>query len=78
LSQSLTLPTTTTRVVGIPWMMFTNPITTIHVNRTANRPPMSSMAIGGCKSVDVVHLKGGHWEPIAIIAPILNKKWPLC
>jgi hypothetical protein len=32
LSQNLTLPITITRVVGILQMMFTNSITTIHVN----------------------------------------------
>jgi len=32
LNQNLTLLITITRVVGIPQMMFTNSITTIHVN----------------------------------------------
>jgi len=36
LNQSLALPTTSTRVVGTPQMVFTNPIMTIHVNRIAN------------------------------------------
>jgi hypothetical protein len=36
LSQSLTLPTAIIGIVGIPQMMFTNPIMTIHVNMTAN------------------------------------------
>jgi hypothetical protein len=34
LSQSSALPTSTTRVVGTPQMVFTNSITTIHVNMT--------------------------------------------
>jgi len=36
LSGSSALPTTTTRVVGMPQMVFTNPIMTTHVNRTTN------------------------------------------
>ncbi len=36
LSQSLTLPANIIGVVGIPQMMFTNPIMTIHVNRTTD------------------------------------------
>jgi hypothetical protein len=36
LSRSSTLPTTTTRVIGIPQMVFTNPITITHVNRTTD------------------------------------------
>jgi hypothetical protein len=36
LSQSSALPTTTTRVVGILQMVFTNMIITIHVNMIAD------------------------------------------
>jgi hypothetical protein len=36
LNGSLTLLTTTTRVVGTPQMVFTNPIMTTHVNRTVD------------------------------------------
>ncbi len=36
LSQSWTLPTSSTGVVGILQMVFTNLITTIHVNMTTN------------------------------------------
>jgi hypothetical protein len=43
LNRSSALPTTTIGVVGMPQMVFTNPITTIHVNKTANRPLMNSM-----------------------------------
>jgi hypothetical protein len=46
LSGSLTLPTTTTGVVGTPQMMFTDPIMTTHVNTIADWPPMSSTVIG--------------------------------
>jgi hypothetical protein len=36
LSGSSTLPIATIGVVGTPQMVFTNPIMTIHVNRTTN------------------------------------------
>jgi len=36
LSQSSALPTTTIGVIGMPQMVFTNPIMTIDVNKTAN------------------------------------------
>jgi hypothetical protein len=38
LNWSSALPTVTTRVVETFQMVFTNPIMTIHVNRTTNRP----------------------------------------
>jgi hypothetical protein len=60
LSRSSTLSTTTIKVVGIPQMVFTNPITTIHVNRTTYRPLMSSMIVGRYKNVDAMHLRGGY------------------
>ncbi len=74
LSRSLVLPTTTTGVVGIPQMVFTNPITTTHGNMILDRPLMSSMTVGGCKSVDVVHSRGGYLELITLIAPILDHR----
>jgi hypothetical protein len=55
LSRSLALPTSTTRVVGIPQIVFTNLIMTTHVNMTANRPLMSLMVVGGCRSADAMH-----------------------
>jgi hypothetical protein len=60
LSRSLTLPIVTTRVLGIPQMVFINLIMATHGNRTINQPLMSSMAIGGCKSADVMHSRGGY------------------
>jgi hypothetical protein len=60
LNQSLALPITTTRVVGIPQMVFINLIMTIHVNKTINQPLMSSMVIGRCRIVGVVHSRGGY------------------
>ncbi len=59
MSQSLALPSTTTRVVSIPQMVFINSITTTHGNRTIDRPLMNSMDVGGCKSVDAMHSRGG-------------------
>jgi hypothetical protein len=36
LSTSSKIPIITIRVVGTPWMVYTNPIMTIHVNRSAD------------------------------------------
>jgi hypothetical protein len=63
---------TTIRVVGTPQMVFTNLIMITHVNRTANWPPMSSMAIGGYKSVDVTNPRVGYQEPSIVTVPILD------
>jgi NADH dehydrogenase FAD-containing subunit len=41
LNQSLALPAIATRVVGIFQMVFTNPITTTHVNKTIDQPMMN-------------------------------------
>jgi hypothetical protein len=60
LNWSLALPTTIIRVVCTPQMVFTNPITTIHVNRTTNQPLMNSMVVRGYKSVDATNLRGGY------------------
>jgi hypothetical protein len=37
LNRNLALPTTISRVIGTPQMVFTNPITTTHVNKTIDR-----------------------------------------
>ncbi len=71
LNGSSALPTTI-RVVGTPQMVFTNLIMITHVNRTANWPPMSSMAIGGYKSVDVTNPRVGYQEPSIVTVPILD------
>jgi ribosomal protein L17 len=70
LSRSFALLADTIRVVDIPQMVFTNPKTTFHVNRTANRTLMSSMATRGCRSANVVNSRGGYQELIIVIAPI--------
>ncbi len=74
LSWSLALLTITIGVVRTPQMVFTNPITTIHVNRTTNQPLMNSMAVGGYKNVDATNLRGGYQEPFVVITPILVTK----
>jgi hypothetical protein len=55
LSKSSRLPTISIGVVGTPQMVFTNPIMTIHVHKTTNRPSMSSIITKGYKST-----KGRH------------------
>jgi hypothetical protein len=47
LNPSLALPTVTIRVIGMPQMVFTNPIMITHVNMIANQPLMSPMDGGG-------------------------------
>jgi hypothetical protein len=74
LSQSLALSIATIGVFGIPQMVFNNPIMTTHVNKIAYRPLMSSMVVGGCRSVDVVHSKWGYQEPITITPLIFYHK----
>ncbi len=55
-------------------MVLTDSITTTHVNRTIDRPLMSSMDVGRYKSVDVVHPRGGYRELIVVTTPILDHK----
>jgi hypothetical protein len=50
LNRNSGLPTTNTRVIGTPHMVFTNPILIIHVNKTTNRPLMNLIVVGGYKS----------------------------
>ncbi len=63
LSWSSTLPIETIRVVGTHQMVYTNPIMITHVNRTVDRPPMSSMVTRGYKNADATNPKGGYQEP---------------
>jgi hypothetical protein len=74
LSQSLALPTITNGVVGTLQMVFTNLIMTTHVNKTIDRPLLSSMAIGRYKSANVANQRGGYQEPSIITVPILDYK----
>jgi hypothetical protein len=75
LSGSMTLPITTTGVVGTLQMVFTNPIMIIHVNRFAYRPPMSSMVARGYKSANATNLRKGYQKPSVVTAPIPNDKY---
>jgi hypothetical protein len=74
LSQSLALLATTTGVVDILQMVFTNLTMAIHGNRITYRPLMRSMVVGGCRSINVVHSRGGYREPFVIMAPIFDYK----
>jgi hypothetical protein len=53
-------------------MVFTKLIMTTYVNRIADWPLMSSMAIGVYKNTDATNSKKGYWQPSLIIAPILD------
>jgi hypothetical protein len=55
-------------------MVFTNLIMTIHVNRNANWPLMSSMVIGRYKNVNAINPKKWYKKPSTIIIPIFNHK----
>ncbi len=59
LNRSSTLPTIVIGVVGFQ-MVFINLIMTTHVNRTIDRPLMSSMVVRGYRSADVMHLRRGY------------------
>jgi hypothetical protein len=59
-SQSSTLPTTTTRVVGIPQMVFTNMLMAAHGNKTIDQPLINLMVVGGCKNANAMYSKGGY------------------
>jgi hypothetical protein len=74
LSRSLRLSTTNARVVGTPLMVFTYPIIIIHVHKTTNEPPMSSIAIGGYRNTYVENPKGEYRGPSIMIQGIFNHK----
>jgi hypothetical protein len=56
-------------------MVFTNPITTTHGNRTTNQPLMNSKAVGRCRNADVVHSRRGYLEPITIATLIFDHRY---
>ncbi len=47
-------------------MVFTNPIMTTHMNRTIDRPSMSSMVVGGYTSSNVMNPRRGYKKPFAV------------
>jgi len=59
-SRNSTLPTTTTRVVGIPQMVLTNLLMATHGNKTIDRPLINSMIVGRCKSANAIYSRGGY------------------
>jgi hypothetical protein len=70
-----TLPITIIGVVGTLQTMFTNPIMTIHVNRIAYQPSMSSMVVRKYKCANVTNLRKGYQKPFVVIAPIPDHKY---
>jgi hypothetical protein len=54
--------------------MLTNPITTTHLNKIIDQPPVSSMVVGGYKNADAVNPRGGYQKPFAITAQIFDHK----
>ncbi len=74
LSRNLTLPIAITKVVGIPQTVFTNSITTTHVNMIANQPLMNLMVVRRYRSVNVTHPKRGYGEPFIVTALIIDHK----
>ncbi len=61
-------------VVGIPQMVFTNPIMTTHVNKIIYWPLMSSMVGRRYRSADATHPRGGYWKPCVITIPIFDHR----
>jgi hypothetical protein len=51
-------------------MVFTNLITTTHVNKTTNWPLMNSMVARRYRSANVMNPRGGYWEPFAVTTSI--------
>ncbi len=74
LRRSLGILIVITGVVATPHMVFTNPIKTTHVNKTINRPLMSSMAVGRYISIDVGNLGRGYQKPFVVTTRITNNK----
>jgi len=60
-------------------MVFTNLIMTTCANMIAYRALMSSISIGGYRSIDFRNLGGRYQKPSIIISRILDrKKWSFC
>jgi hypothetical protein len=57
LSRSSRILKANIRIIRTPHMVFTNPIMTIHVNKTIEQPPMNSIVARGYKSIDVENPK---------------------
>jgi hypothetical protein len=74
LNRSLEMLTITTRIVGTPHMVFTNPIMTTRVNIIINRILMNSLVAREYKSTNVENPRGGYREPSIITIGILDHK----
>jgi hypothetical protein len=61
-------------VVRTPHMVFTNPIMIIHVNKTTDRPLMSSMVAGRYINIDVGNLGRIYRKPSVVTTRITNNK----
>jgi hypothetical protein len=77
MNQSLALPSTTTKDVAIPQMVFINSIMTTRENRTINWSLMNSMDVGRYSNVDAFKRR------ILITnycncTNFLSQRWPLC
>jgi len=68
------LPTTITKVVETPQIVFINLIMITHMNKIINQPSMSLMAARRYKSVNVMNPKGGYQEPFVVTTQIPDKK----
>jgi len=68
LNRSSGLPTSITRVIGTPQMVFINLTMITHVNTVIDRPPMSSIIVGGYRSINAKNPRGGYQEPFIITA----------
>jgi hypothetical protein len=78
LNRSSRLPTTITKVVRTPQMVFINLIMTTHVNTITDQPLMSSIIIGRYRSTNAKNPKGGYRQPFVIIAWMIlyYDTWP--
>jgi len=72
LSRNLKLITTTTRVVGTPHMLFSNPMMITHVNIIVNQPLLSSLTDVGYKNTNIKNSKRGYRKPFVIIIGMPN------
>jgi hypothetical protein len=66
LNRSLKLPMANTIIVGTPQMVFINPIMTINVHKTIDRPLMNSKAARRYINTDAKNPKKGYREPSII------------
>jgi hypothetical protein len=61
-------------VIGTPRMVSINPIMTIHVHKTTNKPLMSSIITKWYKNTNVENPKGGYRNPFVTTEGIPDHK----